>query len=209
MNSTRINLSLMMFLQFFIWGAWYVTAPNYLSRIGFTGNDIGSIYAVGPFAGMISPFFVVMIADRFFAAQKVLAVLHLLGAGAMFFSASLMGSGTEPSTIIILLAGYMLTYYPTLALSNTIALKNLSDPDKQFPSVRVFGTLGWIAAGLSLTYLAWETTVNMFFLTAGAALILGIISFFLPNTPPLESNEPVTIGQIFGVDAFQLFKDRS
>jgi nucleoside transporter len=103
----------------------------------------------------------------------------------------------------------MLTYYPTLALSNTIALKNLSDPDKQFPSVRVFGTLGWIAAGLSLTYLAWETTVNMFFLTAGAALILGIISFFLPNTPPLESNEPVTIGQIFGVDAFQLFKDRS
>ena len=209
MNSTRINLSLMMFLQFFIWGAWYVTAPNYLSRIGFTGNDIGWIYAVGPFAGMVSPFFVGMIADRFFAAQKVLAILHLLGAGAMYLSATLMSGGTEPSTIIILLAGYMLTYYPTLALSNTIALKNLSDPDKQFPLVRVFGTIGWIVAGLSLTFFKWETTVTMFFLTASAALALGVISFFLPNTPPVSSDEPVTLGKIFGVDAFVLFKDKS
>ena len=209
MTSTRINLSLMMFLQFFIWGAWYVTAPNYLSRIGFTGNDIGWIYAVGPFAGMVSPFFVGMIADRFFAAQKVMAILHLLGAGAMYLSATLMSGGTEPSTIIILLAGYMLTYYPTLALSNTIALKNLSDPDKQFPLVRVFGTIGWIAAGLSLTFFKWETTVTMFFLTASAALALGIISFFLPNTPPVSTDDPMTIGKVFGVDAFVLFKDRS
>lgn len=207
--STRINLALMMFLQFFIWGAWYVTAPNYLGRIGFTGNDIGWIYAVGPFAGMISPFFVGMIADRFFAAQKVMAVLHLLGAGAMYLAANLMTKGSDPGSIIILIAGYMLTYYPTLALSNTIALKNLADPDKNFPYIRVFGTIGWIAAGFSLTFLKWETTVSMFFLTASAALVLGVISFFLPNTPPESKGETLTIGKIFGVDAFALLKDRS
>ena len=207
--STRVSLALMMFLQFFIWGAWYVTAPNYLGRIGFTGNDIGWVYAVGPFAGMISPFFVGMIADRFFAAQKVMGILHLLGAGVMYLAASLMSKGAEAGTIIILIAGYMLTYYPTIALSNTIALKNLNDPDKHFPYIRVFGTIGWIAAGVSLTFMNWETTVSMFFLTASAALILGVVSFFLPNTPPESSDETLTIGKIFGVDAFALFKDRS
>jgi nucleoside transporter len=207
--TTRINLALMMFLQFFVWGAWYVTAPNYLSRIGFAGNDIGWIYAVGPIAGMISPFFVGMIADRFFAAQKVMAVLHLLGAGAMYLAATLMSRGTTPGTIIILIAGYMLTYYPTLALSNTIALKNLKDPDNTFPFFRVFGTIGWIVAGLSLTWLSWETTINMFYLTSGAAAVLCVVCFFLPNTPPEAEGETLTLGKIFGVEAFALFKDRS
>lgn len=205
----RINLSLMMFLQFFIWGAWYVTAPNYLSRIGFTGNDFGTTYSLGPIAGMVSPFFVGMIADRFFSAQRVMAVLHLLGAGVMYLAATMMSSGSTPGTINIVLAGYMLTYFPTLALSNTIALKNISDPNKEFPYIRVFGTIGWIVAGLSLTWLNWETKINMFYLTSAASLVLGIVSFFLPNTPPESSGEKISLGQVFGVDAFVLFKDRS
>jgi MFS family permease len=131
--STRVSLALMMFLQFFIWGAWYVTAPNYLGRIGFTGNDIGWVYAVGPFAGMISPFFVGMIADRFFAAQKVMGILHLLGAGVMYFAASLMSKGTEAGTIIILIAGYMLTYYPTITSLTSGCLERLDGLRLGFP----------------------------------------------------------------------------
>lgn len=208
-KSNRITLSLMMFLQFFIWGAWYVTAPNYLSRIGFTGNDFGWTYSLGPIAGMVSPFFVGMIADRFFAAQRVMAFLHLIGAAIMYYAATMMNSGNTPGIINIVLGGYMLTYFPTLALSNTIALKSMDDPQKQFPYIRVFGTIGWIAAGLSLSWLSWETTINMFYLSAGAAAVLGIVSFILPNTPPESSQEKVTLGKIFGVDAFVLFKDRS
>ncbi|MCZ6673337.1 MAG: MFS transporter [Verrucomicrobia bacterium] len=208
-TSNRITLSLMMFLQFFIWGAWYVTAPNYLSRIGFTGNDFGWTYSLGPIAGMVSPFFVGMIADRFFAAQRIMAILHIIGAGIIYYAATMMDSGSAPGAINMVLGGYMLTYFPTLALSNTIALKCMDDPQKQFPYIRVFGTIGWIAAGLSLTWMSWETTINMFYLSAGAALLLGLVSFFLPNTPPESSQEPVTIGKIFGVDAFVLFKDRS
>ena len=97
--SARINLCVMMFLQYFIWGAWYVTAPNYLGRIGFTGGDFGWTYSVGPIAGMISPFFVGMIADRFFSAQKIMGLLHLLGAGLMYYAATSMGSGSTPGTI--------------------------------------------------------------------------------------------------------------
>jgi nucleoside transporter len=208
-KTVLVKLSIMMFLQFFIWGAWYVTAPNYLGKIGFTGNDFGWTYSVGPIAGMISPFFVGMIADRFFSAQKVMGILHLLGGGVMYYAATQMSSGSTPGTINVLIAGHMLTYYPTIALSNTIALKNLSDPNKQFPFIRVFGTLGWIAAGLSLTWLSWETTINMFYLTATAALVLGVVSFVLPNTPPESSDEKLTLGKVFGVDAFALFKDRS
>lgn len=208
-TNIRILLSTMMFLQFFIWGAWYVTAPNYLGRIGFTGTDFGWTYSVGPIAGMISPFFVGMIADRFFAAQKVMGFLHILGAAIMYFATTKMVLGTTPSSINLVLAGYMLTYYPTLALSNTIALKNIDDANKDFPYIRVFGTIGWIVAGLLLTLMNWETTISMFYLTAAVSLLLGLVSFILPNTPPISSDEPITVRKMFGVDAFVLFKDNS
>lgn len=208
-TTTTVKLSVMMFLQFFIWGSWYVTAPNYLSTIGFGAGDFGWTYAVGPIAGMISPFFVGMIADRFFPAQVVMGVMHIIGAALMFLATRMMLSETPvPGTINWLFFGHMLTYYPTLALSNTLAMKNLTNTEKQFPLIRVFGTLGWIAAGLALTFLKIETTINMFYMTAGAALILGLFSFALPHTPPASDGKP-SIGQIFGVDAFSLFKDRS
>ncbi|NBQ22946.1 MAG: MFS transporter, partial [Verrucomicrobia bacterium] len=200
----RIQLSAMMFLQFFVWGAWYVTAPNYLAA------DFGWTYSVGPLAGIISPFFVGMIADRFFAAQRVMGVMHFGGGILMLAATYLMQSeNPSPSTINLVLFGYMLTYYPTLALSNTLAMKNMTNPDKEFPLIRVFGTIGWIAAGLLLSALAWDTSISMFYLTSVAALALGVVSFMLPHTPPAESSGKITMGQILGLDALVLLKNRS
>ncbi|MDF1810799.1 MAG: MFS transporter [Verrucomicrobiales bacterium] len=202
-------LSVMMFIQYFVWGAWYVTAPNFLGTIGFGAADFGWTYSVGPIAGMITPFFVGMVADRFFPAQRVLAVMHLLGAVIMFSATRLMTVEVpSPASINWVFFGYMLTFYPTLALTNSIAMRNLSNSEKQFPLVRVLGTIGWIAAGLTLTQLQWDTTIKMFYLTAGAAAALGIVSFILPHTPP-ESSGKVTARQILGLDAFSLLKKPS
>jgi nucleoside transporter len=206
--NTRVLLSIMMFLQFFIWGAWYVTGPNYLSTIGFGAVDFGNMYSVGPIAGLISPFFVGMIADRFFAAQRVLGVMHILGGIIMFAAAQMMAGGSAPGMINWAFFGYMLTYYPTLALTNTVAMRNMGNPEKEFPGIRVLGTIGWIAAGVSLTWLAWDTKIEMFHLTAIASILMGIFSFMLPNTPP-ESSGPVSARQLFGLDALALLKNRS
>lgn len=204
-----IRLSIMMFLQFFVWGAWYVTAPNFLGTIGFGPGDFAWTYSVGPIAGIITPLFVGMVADRFFPAQGVLGIMHLLGAGLMYYATTLMQAASpEPNMINGIFFGYMLTYYPTLALTNTVAMRNMTDPETQFPWIRVSGTIGWIAAGLLLTALKYETTINMFYLTAGAAAVLGVFSFVLPHTPP-ENKEPATLGKLFGVDAFSLLADRS
>lgn len=204
----RLQLSVMMFLQFFVWGAWYVTAPNYLGTIGFGAGDFGWTYSVGPIAGMITPFFVGMVADRFFSAQRVLGVLHLLGAGLMWLAMQKMTAGGTPTEINWIFFGYMLTYFPTLALTNTIAMKNMSDPQTEFPGIRVLGTIGWIAAGLTLTWLGIETNISMFELTAVSALVLGLLSFLLPDTPPSQEGK-VTARQIMGLDALVLFKNRS
>ena len=207
--SVFVRLCIMMFLQFFIWGAWYVTAPNFLTTIGFGASDIGNTYSVGPLAGIIAPLFIGMIADRFFSAQKVLAVLHLVGAGVMFYATNQMSAGAvNPNTLNIIFFIYMLTYFPTLALTNTVAMKNMTDSKQQFPYIRVFGTFGWIAAGFVLTGFNFETNINMFYMASGAAALLGIFSFLLPDTPPQTDSE-VTIGQLFGVDAWKLLKDKS
>jgi nucleoside transporter len=210
MNLThRLLFSVMMFLQFFIWGSWYVTAPNYLGTIGFTARDFGWTYSVGPIAGMISPFFVGMIADRFFAAQRVFGAMHLLGAGILFMATTLMRqTNPSPDAINILLFGYMLTYFPTLALTNTLALRHMSNPEREFPGIRVLGTIGWIAAGLTLTQVGWDQSIRMFHLSCVASLALGLYSFALPHTPPLETG-PVSARQILGLDAWVLLKDRS
>ncbi|MBL67578.1 MAG: MFS transporter [Verrucomicrobiales bacterium] len=210
MNPTvRLQLSIMMFLQFFIWGAWYVTAPNYLGTIGFTGGDFGWTYSVGPIAGMITPFFVGMVADRFFSAQRILGVMHLTGAGLMLLATTYMtADNPAPSTINWIFFGYMLTYFPTLALTNTLAMKNMSDPEKEFPGIRLLGTLGWIVAGLALTWLDIEKGINMFYLSAGSAALLGFYSFFLPDTPPVREGK-ITARQILGLDALVLLKNRS
>ncbi len=205
----RVQLSVMMFVQFIIWGAWYVTVPNYFGTIGFSATDIGWTYAVGPIAAMISPFFVGMIADRFFAAQHVLAAMHLLGAGIMFFATTLM-QAKPVSPVMINLAIFInqLTYYPTLSMTNTLAMKNMQDPERDFPGIRVLGTIGWIVAGLLLSRLGWETGIQMFYLNIAASVALGLFSFLLPHTPPVKEGQ-ITARQVLGLDALALLKDRN
>jgi len=204
------RLSLMMFLQFFIWGAWYVTAYIFLGKIGFGGDEIKWTYSVGPIAGIISPLLVGMIADRFFSTERVLGLLHLLAAGAMFLAARLMASG-EPSALHInlLLFAHMLCYFPTLALVNSLALHTMTNSEKQFPLIRVFGTIGWIAAGLVVSWRGWDGAISMFYLAAGAGLLMGVYSFTLPHTPPPSAGKAVSIRQLFGVDALVLLKQPS
>ena len=208
---TAVPLSAMMFLQFFVWGAWYVTAPLYLTQIGFQGNDIGWTYAVGPIAGIISPFFVGMIADRLFSTERVLGCMHLLGAGAMY-AATLMMDPSNPSppwVVNCVLFAHMLCYFPTLALTNSLALQNITDSEKQFPLIRVFGTVGWIVAGFVISRLAWDKTIHPFQLAAGAAAVLGLFSFALPHTPPPAAGKKITAREVLGLDALVLLANPS
>ncbi len=202
-----LRLSVMMFLQFFIWGAWYVTAARFLETINFAGPDIGWTYSVGPIAGIISPFIVGMIADRFFATERVLGVLHILGGLAMFFATTLMQvESPDPNMINLVFFGYMLTFFPTLSLTNSLALHTMTDAEKQFPLIRVFGTIGWIVAGIVLSVLGWGASINMFYLTAGAAILMGVYSFTLPHTPPPAKGKKTSFGELLGKDAFVLLK---
>jgi len=185
-TSTYVRLSVMMFLQFFIWGAWFVTLGTHLGSIGFTGSQIGYAYLMNNIAAIVSPFFVGMIADRFFASQKVMAVLHLLGGFLMYFSSDL--AAVTPLIAGLLL--YNLAYMPTLALVNAVSFNQMANPDKQFPKVRVWGTLGWIVAGLVITFVLAnyvpevEKSAVPMKMAAIASILLGLYSFTLPNTPP-------------------------
>ena len=227
----RTRLSAMMFLQFFVWGSWYVAGPNYLKNIGFGAADFAWMYSVGPLAGIISPFFVGMIADRFFATERVLGTMHLLGGAAMVAAISVMqGDHPQPGVINLLFFIHMLCYFPTLALTNTLALKNMKNPEAEFPPIRVFGTIGWIMAGLLLSRLTlegtflhkgvfvpdnptqlqtWDTSVHMFTICAATCIVLGLYSFTLPHTPPAPQTKSPSLSQILGLDALILFKNRS
>lgn len=201
------RLSVMMFLQFFVWGAWYVTAYLFLGKIGFAGPEIGWTYSVGPIAGIISPFFVGMIADRFFSTEKILGVLHLAGAALMYFATTMMTQATpSPTSINLVLFGHMLCYFPTLSLTNSLAMSNMTNPEKQFPLIRVFGTIGWIVPGVVISYYAWDDTINPFLISAAAGVVLGIYSFTLPHTPPPGAGKAITAREILGLDALVLLK---
>lgn len=209
-SPNTIRLGIMMFLQFFVWGAWYVTAPRFLGTIGFGGGDFGWTYSVGPIAGIITPFFVGMIADRFFSTERILGVMHLTGGGLMLGATALMtAEKPSPALINLVFFGYMLTYYPTLSLTNTLAMHNMANSEKEFPLIRVFGTIGWIIAGVALSVFGWGDSIKMFYLTGGAALTLGLYSFTLPHTPPPSAGKKVTPAELIGLDAFVLFKRRS
>jgi len=204
--AVRLQLSLMMFLEYFVWSAWYVTMSTYMSvHLKANGVEIGSAYSALAIATMISPFFVGMIADRFFAAEKLMGILHLLGGLLLFFTPQI--GNTLVFYWMILL--YSLLYMPTIALSNSVAFSQMSDPGKQFPGIRVFGTAGWIVAGLLVGYLAIETTAITFYIAAGASVLLGLFSFMLPNTPPKAREAGgSSAAKALGTEAFVLFKDR-
>lgn len=205
------RLSAMMFLQFFVWGAWYVTAPLYLGKIGFSGADFGLTYSVGPIAALIAPLFVGMIADRFFPTERVLGALHMLGGLIMFASTTLMSpdNPASPTTINLVFFAHTLCYFPTLSLTNSMAMHNIVDSEKEFPLIRVFGTIGWIVAGLSLSWLGWGERIEMFHLTGAAGVLLGLYCLTLPHTPPPARGQQVSMGKLLGADALVLFKNRS
>jgi nucleoside transporter len=207
-TTTRIQLSAMMFLEFFIWGAWYVTMGTYLDKVlHATGVQIGAAYSAMAIATIFSPFLVGMIADRFFAAQKLLGVLHLAGAGLLFYLTKVDISGFY---WILLL--YSLLYAPTLALANTVAFRQMKDSGKEFPSIRVFGTIGWIATGWMIDkvlHIGTDQLALTFQMAAIASAILGILSFILPHTPPKAKDSTASFAQILGADSFVLFKDTS
>lgn len=204
--NTGILLALMMFLEYFIWSSWYVTMGTYMGEnLHSSGVQIGAAYSALAIATMISPFFVGMIADRFFAAQRIMGILHLLG-GVLLFLATKITDNTAFYWVILL---YSLLYMPTIALSNSIAFYQMTDPGKQFPWIRVFGTVGWIVAGLLVGNLEWEKTAFTFYLAAAVSIGLGLISFILPNTPPkANAAGTASASKALGTEAFVLFKDK-
>ena len=207
-QTTRIQLSALMFLEFFIWGAWYTTIGVYMTK-----HDMANLthwpFTVNPIAAIVAPFFVGLIADRYFATQKVLGILHILGAIFMFLTPSASGN---PVVFILLLLAYNICYMPTMSLANTICFSKMTDQEKQFPVIRVFGTIGWIAAGLIISFVlghflagnlkAEETSLPLY-MTAFASLLLGLYSFTLPNTPPAAAGKKVSARSIIGIDAFR------
>jgi len=198
-RSVGAKLSVMMFLEFFVWGSWYVTVGNYMQAHDM-GDSIYWAYTVGPLAAIVSPFFLGMVADRYFSTEKVLGVMHLLGAAAMFLVPSTEGSGL----LIALLLIHMLCYMPTLGLTNTLAFHNIQNQERQFPIIRVFGTLGWIAANIVVSkWLHADREAVQFYVTGGAGLALGLYSFALPHTPPPARGRTIRVGEILGLDALK------
>lgn len=214
-NKIQFQLSLMMFLEFFIWGGWFVTMGIYLpNTLNTSGAETGLAYSTQSWGAIIAPFIVGLIADRFFNAEKILGILHLIGAFLMYQ----MSEATDFSVFYPYVLGYMIAYMPTLALVNSIAFNQMNDPAKQFSFVRVFGTIGWIVAGLVISYIFhWDSKTgiangllkNTFLMTAIASAILGLFSFILPKTPPKGKGEKTTISDILGLDALKLLKDRN
>ena len=199
----------MMFLEFFIWGGWFVTMGTFLSQsFNATGLQLANAYETQSIGAIIAPFIIGLIADRYFSAQKILGFLHLIGAFLLYMA----GSSNEFSSFYPFVLFYMILYMPTLALVNSVAFRQMSDPSKEFPPIRVFGTVGWIIAGLVIGFLGWESEnllAYTFYLTASASAILGVFSFTLPSTPPTADKGDFSIKKILGLDALSLLKDKN
>ncbi len=198
----------MMFLEFFIWGGWFVTMGTFLSQsFNASGLQLANAYETQSIGAIIAPFIIGLIADRYFSAQKILGFLHLSGAFLLYMA----GSSNDFSSFYPFVLLYMILYMPTLALVNSVAFRQMSDPSKEFPPIRVFGTVGWIVAGLVIGFLGWESQnllAYTFYLTASASAILGIFSFILPSTPPTADKGDYSIKKILGLDSLSLLNDK-
>jgi len=202
---TTIVLSSMMFLQYFIWGSWYVTMGTFMSKyLGSSGIQIGAAYSALAIATMISPFFVGMVADRYFAAQKVMGILHIVGGILLFLASKITTNGAFYWVILF----YSLAYMPTIALSNSVAFRQMTDIGTQFPPIRVFGTIGWVISGFMISFLGIEQTPLTFYMAALVSVGLGLYSFFLPDTPPQKELPASSAKSVMGIDALVLFRDK-
>jgi nucleoside transporter len=215
-NTTTAQLSFMMFLEFFIWGGWFVTMGTFLgSNLGADGGQIGQAYSTQSWGAILAPFIIGLIADRYFNAERILGVLHIVGAGLMY----MMSQVSDFSAFYPYLLGYMIMYMPTLALVNSVSFNQMKDPAKEFSLIRVWGTIGWILAGLVISFaFSWDSKEavangmlqNIFLMTALASLVLGVFSFTLPKTPPAAKGQgKPSISDLLGLDAIALLKDRN
>ena len=208
-STNRIKLSVMMFLEFFIWGAWFVTLGTYLGKnLSASGTQVGLAFLTQSIGAIVAPFIIGLIADKFFSAQKILGVLHIAGA-ILLYSAS---SATNFDNFFPYVLIYMILFMPTLALVNSVSFRQMTNPSKEFPPIRVLGTIGWIIAGLTIGWLNWEQNgqlVLTFKMAAAASAILGLFSFTLPATPPAKKGEKTSIGDVLGLDAIKLLNNRS
>lgn len=226
-----VRLAIMMFLQFFIWGAWYVSLYGFLNENGMTELSPGNFsfdaaaYTVAPIAAILAPLSLGLIADRFMNTERVLAILNIVGAALLWYAPSLASAGAPESYIsqfthpmVLCLLAYMICFMPTLALTASLSFKHLKDGEREFPLVRVLGTIGWIAGNWVMLGCRTITgnmeafsdnSEHMFTAAAIASLILGFYCLTLPKTAPPAKGEPVSLGKVIGIDAWSLFKDRS
>jgi nucleoside transporter len=204
-TATRLKLSVLMFLQYFVWGSWYVTMGTWLGQtLHFSGEQIGLAFGTTALAAMISPFFVGIVADRFFSTERILAALHIMGGGVMFWASLQTTFGTFYTILLI----YTLCFMPTLALSNSISFHQMKDPGREFPAIRVLGTIGWIVAGLLIGTLGLEATATPLQLAAAGSVVLGVFCLALPHTPP-QRQSAAKLADILGLDALKLLGERS
>ena len=203
---TKIALSIMMFLLYCIWGSWYGQMSKYLSnQLEASGVQVGNAYAMFSIAMIASPFLVGLLADRYIAAQRLLGILSLMGAAILFWLINI----EEPSTFIWVLLLYCLTFTPAISLTTSIAMRQMANPEIEFPPIRVFGTIAWIVIVNVVGWYGWGDKATIFQLALLLSVVLGVFSFFLPHTPPGKSKEPFSYAQLIGKDAFVLFKSKS
>ena len=237
MTPNMIRLSIMMFLQFFVWGAWYVSMTGFINKTGMTAVT-GAAYTVGPLAAIIAPFFLGMIADRFFATERVLGVLHVVGGlfliaapsaaqafelnappedASLFYQIVLHDLPAYVHPFVLLLLGHMLCYMPTLGLTTSMSFHHLESQEKQFPIIRVLGTIGWIVGNIAVSLLATgskdagdfapgDESAGQFYMAGGAAIVLGLYCFTLPHTPPPSRGTKPSIGKILGTDSLVMLR---
>jgi MFS transporter, NHS family, xanthosine permease len=207
--SIKIRLIVLNFLQFFVWGAWLISLGGYMiNTLGFSGGEVGSIYATMGIASLFMPGVMGIIADKWFNAERLYGLSHLLGFILMFFAAQAQDYSTFYPIMLLISMFYM----PTIALNNTISYAILDrsslDVVKAFPPIRVWGTIGFIAAMWIVDLMGWTLSQNQLYISGGASLILAVYAFTLPKCPPVKSNEKKTLVQALGLDAFVLFKQR-
>lgn len=217
MNSAiNARLSFMMFLEFFIWGGWFVTLGTFLgNNLDATDPQIGQAFSTQSWGAIIAPFIFGLVADRYFNAERLLGIIHIVGGGLMYMMANSDSFGNFYPYVLI----YMILYMPTLALVNSVSFRQMEDPSKDFSKIRVWGTVGWVVAGLVISFVfSWDTLEqisagelkNTFIMVSIASFVLGVYSFTLPKTPPkVEKGKKSSITDILGLDALKLIKDKN
>jgi nucleoside transporter len=206
-SALKLRLGLMMFVTYIVWGAWYVTISTYLiTKLHFTGTQAGAVFSTVSVASLVSPFFIGLVADRYFATEKVMAALYGLGAVCMFF----MTKATTFPEVYALMLAFCLCYFPTVALTNSLGMQLVKDPGREFPPLRLMGTLSWIIINNVVGYMKWETTTGQFWVTLCACLVMVVISLtLLPHTPPRGKGTAFNMKTALGFDALVMMKKRS